>query len=517
MNRTRFGLMTFPNADAFLISLLGFILIILFTSHSGIGISPDSIVYLSGARSLQAEGVLADYTQKPIVDFPAGYPLFLSLTGLLTRTDLVSVAPFLNGLLLAAVIVLTGYLIDTFPGVTKWYKWTILTLIAGSPALLDIYSMLWSETLFIFLTIVFMAVFSHYLKVRTTGSLLICAAVAAVACITRYAGVTLIGTGLLIIFLDGMSGWKKRITDCLLFGFVSVTLLLGNLLRNSMITGSLTGPRQKGILLLSDNIVFFGRVVCWWLPVSGEQARLVSGIAIVIFLFITLLFLQRCWFKKNYSSAENCFAAFFIVYTVFIIVISTVSHFEQINNRFISPVFIPMLIGISSWIPRAFARPDSRTRRVALSLLLAIVVLTGQHELHIAAEMYQEAKNYGIAGYTEDMWKHSPTAKFLREHQEAFSDDYTVYSNAHEAAYFNGHLPAESLPHRNDPRDIAGFFSEKGLYLVWFDDFSDNELIKFRTIWKNAEVVKKYDFQDGDIFFIRPHTDALRRLGLKLK
>jgi len=126
--------------------------------------------------------------------------------------------------------------------------------------------------------------------------------------------------------------------------------------------------------------------------------------------------------------------------------------------------------------------------------------------------MYEDVKDYGIAGYTDDSWKNSQTAKFLREHPSYFNRKYTVYSNAHEAAYFNGGLQTESLPHRVSKHDTEEFFSEDGLYLIWFDDFSDNELIKFRSIWDRCDVIKTYDFNDGDIFFIKPrHSSAPRR------
>lgn len=505
MNKTASGLMAFKNADGFLISLLGFLTILIYTAHSGIGISPDSIVYLSVARNMDAHGQLMDYTSSPIVDFPVFYPFFLSVVGFLSRVDQLAAAPYINGTLLAAIIIITGYLIDSFEGVTKWYKWVILIMIAVSPSFLDVYGMLWSETLFILLTIIFIAVFSRYLRKRTTASLLICAGIAAIACITRYAGVTIIGTGLMVLVFDRSLELRKKILHCLIFGSVSVSLLIANLIRNTMITGSLTGPREKGILYLSDNIVFFGRVICWWLPVDSDLARVVSGIAIVIFIIISAMFLLRSWFKKNYAGAENTFAAFFIVYTVFIIAISTLSHFEQINNRFVSPVFVPMMIALTAWIPRTLRSLKPLQSRLMLSVVILAAVVFEYHQYTTVNAMYDEAKNYGIAGYTEDYWKTNETAKFLREHADYFKPEYTIYSNAHEAAYFNGGLETVSLPHRNDQNDMADFFTEDEIYLVWFDNFSDNELIKFRTIWDNGDVVKKFDFKDGDIFFIKLH------------
>lgn len=495
----------FVHADSFLISLIGFFLIQLLCRHGGIGVSPDSIAYLSVARNIDTHGLLVDYNSGPLVDFPVFYPFFLSAAGFICKTDVLLIAPWLNGILFAAIIIITGYLINSFTGFNRIYKWVTLLLIALSPSLLDIYEMLWSETLFILLTIVFIATFSTYLRKQTISSLLICAIVAAIACITRYAAVTVIGTGLMMIVFNNSLAIRKRLIHCILFGLVSVSLLVTNLIRNALITGSLTGPRQKGILSLSDNIVFYGRVICQWLPVQWDHARLVSGIAIAILVVITGLFLKRSWLSRNYNSAENCFAAFFIVYTVFIIGISTLSHFEQINNRFLAPLFIPMLIALTSWIPAGLKKLDVLPFRLAIIALTLLVIFFERNQYRQWEEMYDDSKNYGIPGYTDDSWKNSETAKFLREHPGYFNREYTVYSNAHEAAYFNGGVQTESLPQRVDKIYTSQFFEEDAFYLIWFDNFSDNELIKFKLIWDHAEVVKQKDFNDGDIFFIKPH------------
>lgn len=512
MNRARLGLTVLKNLDSLLISMIGMALILLYTRHGGIGISPDSIAYLSVARNLIAHGAAVDYMLRPLVDFPVCYPFFLSVAGMITRADPLVAAPWINGLLMACIIFLMGYLIDSFSGATRLYKCIVLLCIALSPSLLEVYSMLWSETVFILLNIIFIAAFYRYLQKRTISALLICGLLASIACITRYAGVTLIGTGLMLLVFDNSLEWQRKLKHCFFFGFSAVSLLVINLLRNASITGSLTGPRVRGILSLGDNIIYTGRVICDWLPVPGRQSQLVSGIMIFIFLLICILFLLRNWYGKVQASSENCFAALFIVYTVFIIGISTVSHFEQLNNRLLSPLYIPMLVSLTSWLPGSLRKLRPAYFKPAAGVLLLLAFFFLRYQYQQVDRMYNDVKDSGIPGYTEDSWKASETARFLRGHRNYFNADYDIYSNAHEAAYFNGSIRAESLPHRRDQNDIRDFFSEDGFYLIWFDNFSDNELVKFKTIRQNAVVEKKYDFKDGDIFFIRPrHFSALRQ------
>lgn len=492
------------NLDGIVIGLAGLALILIYTQHGGIGVSPDSIAYLGVARNIDSMAALKDYNLRPLVDFPVFYPLFLGIIGFLVRTDLVTVLPFLNGLLFAGVIISTGYLLDSFETRSRLYKRIILLFIAISPPLLQVYYMAWSETLFILLVILFITAFKSYLSRPLYSRLLLSAAIAAIACITRYAGITIIATGLMLILFNRFQEWNTKFKHLLLFGTVSSSLLVINLIHNRWITGSLTGPRQAGILSLSDNIVFYGRVTGSWLAVWTQQAQVVSTVSILILTGITFLFLKRSWLNRNYLTAENCFAAFFIVYTVFIIAISTLSHFEEINNRLLSPLFIPLLIALTSWIPaQLFKLSKVYFNFVAVILGLVLLVFT-VNDLEEDNEMYQEASRYGIPGYTADTWKQSATARFLREHATWFDPAYEVYSNAHEAAYFNGGLRTESLPQVVDKHDTHNFFSKKGLYLIWFDNFSDDELIKFKTIRDHADLVKLHDFKDGDIFFIRP-------------
>ena len=88
-----------------------------------------------------------------------------------------------------------------FNKTSVWYKRILLICILLSPALQEVYSYLWSETVFLILILFFIISISNYLRQYTTGWLLISILICSLACLTRYAGVFLIITGLcLIIF-----------------------------------------------------------------------------------------------------------------------------------------------------------------------------------------------------------------------------------------------------------------------------------------------------------------------------
>src|SRR5689334_20137262 len=96
------------NTDSAVAALVGLTIILFFTRHSGIGIEPDSVVYLSTSRNLHATGHLADFSGSHLVDFPAGYPCFLTAMTFLTGQDPLHFAPLLNALLFALLIFTSG-------------------------------------------------------------------------------------------------------------------------------------------------------------------------------------------------------------------------------------------------------------------------------------------------------------------------------------------------------------------------------------------------------------------------
>src|SRR5262245_10499183 len=96
------------NIDSFIAALAGFTIIILFTHHGGIGISPDSVVYATTAEHVKANGKLIDFTQRNVVNFPAFYPFFLTAIMWLTSLKPLVFAPYLNAFLFAALIYIAG-------------------------------------------------------------------------------------------------------------------------------------------------------------------------------------------------------------------------------------------------------------------------------------------------------------------------------------------------------------------------------------------------------------------------
>lgn len=486
--------------DTIIAAVIGFCAIRLFTSYSGVGISPDSIMYASTATNIQAHWSLLTFNGTPLVFFPVFYPAFLALIQFITRVDPFIAGSVINSCLFAAVILITGWMLAKFITRSRVYKCLILIAIILSPALLQVYSFLWSETLFIFLVMLFILNYHHYLQTQTTGRLLIIALVAALACITRYAGITVIGTGALMILLDTELPKQKKIKHLVLFCILSISLLLINLTYNRYAAGLSTGTREPSITPLSENMYYVGKVLNDW----GALGDFADHYAIPLTAFVLLALIGILVYKKlskQINSYENIIIAYTVVYGLFIILIATFSRFEQLNSRLLSPMFIPLLISCTSWVPDILRRVKRRSKYVLSGVAIIAMLAFEYFTLKIDLDRYDDELDYGVPGYSDDSWNTSAFIKYMRAHKHEFKPGVPIYSNANDAVYFFTGIPAKLVPHHFFKKPIDDFLKEKHYYYIWFKAYDKNkELLNIDDIQKLEKLNLLYKYPDGAVY-----------------
>ena len=501
MNHTKLTSLLKKHGDSLVASIVGFIIIYLFTLHGGIGISPDSIAYTGTARSIVAGNGFFLYNDSPLVDFPVFYPLFLSLVIFLTQLDIILYAPVLNGLMFATVIFLSGCIMERFIHRSKWYKIILLIAIVTSPSLIEVYSMLWSETLFIIWTLLFFFALHRYYKSHSVTALITMAVVAAMAFDTRYAGITLIATGEILLFFDKKLKWKQKTVHLMLFGAIGCSLVVINLIRNAFATGLLTGQRQKGVTPLTDNIAYSGNVLTDWSSLWGNSHLFFVIVGIAIVAVFVWIFIKNTIKDKDYHSFENSVTAFFIVYVSFIILSSTISRYEQINNRLLSAAFLPFLWGITYKVPgwiRALSKKRHKWGLGVICLVIAVAVYADYYAIN--AENYSYMRETGIPGYTEDCWRQSPTVNYIQHNHSFFNSDSEVYSNHNQAVYFYTNHPVDMVPERAYKSDVQEFNEESPVVIIWFFADPNPDLLTLQEIRRHKTLRPLHTFSDGVIY-----------------
>lgn len=501
LSRSAFNTFVIRHLDSLIAACAGFFVLTFFTRYSGVGISPDSIMYISGARNLNAHKGFTYFGDKPLVAFPLFFPTFLGILLFITGVDPVVMGPILTGVLFGIVIFLTGFILERFTFPSKWYKWFILLAIVLSPSLLEIYSMLWSETLFIVWTLVFVIAFHHYIKTHSIGSLIIVAIVCAFACVTRYVGVTLIGTGGMLLLFDPQLKLKPKIGHILTFGLISITLLVTNLIHNSLVTQTATGPRYKSLTSLSENMHYVGTVFCDWFTLSPNQYNWAFTVTLVLVAGFVAAFLFHAFKKKNaYITYENIVIAFFVVYGLFMIVSATLNRYERLNNRLLSPLFIPFIIGCSYWVVAFIKKQEVKVKRMFAVLSLGVALLFLYGEYHNDYLRYDDQGDYGTPGYTDDDWNKSDLIKLIKTHPQMFNPQYPVYNNACEAFYFFTGKNSEYIPKPTEPKQLKAFDAKPHGYIVMFSKLPDPALLTIPQISQRKKLKALFLSEDGGIY-----------------
>lgn len=487
------------NLDSFIAAIIGFIAVHIYTMYSGVGISPDSIMYASTAKSICTHGNLITFNGTPLVFFPVFYPFFLSVILFISRVDTISAAPVINGLLFAGVILTSGVIISKFKTYSPVYKWLVLIGITLSPGLLEIYTYLWSETLFILEVMLFVLMYYNYMQKHTAASLVWLSILVAISCITRYAGVTLIGAGGLMLLMDSKLAIRKKIAHALIFGFISISLLVCNLILNRISTGLSTGTREPAVTPLSKNLYYSGNVMCDWLGLPHSAYPYSILIVCLLLLFLVAIIVLRA-FTGKINSIENIVIMFAAFYGIFIPVLASVSRFETLNSRLLSPMFVCLLIGITCWVPDMLSGIKLK-KQIIYAIPFVALMLFSEYSLAMTDyQRYDDENDYGVPGYSDDDWNKSQFVPFLKSHKNIYRAGIPIYTDADEAVYFFTGATSKLLPHRYFKNTVEQFYGVKHYYLIWFNNLNNPELIGLQDIVKKEQLKLLYQYPEGAVY-----------------
>lgn len=175
------------------------VVVLLAISRYGPGLTADSVHYVATARNVMAGHGFESIGSRAYTSWPPAMPVTLGLLTL-TGRDLVWSAGVLNAVAAGATVVVAGLWIL---GIVRrrWLAVAGALLVATSQPLLYVSKHLWSEPLFILFAALSLWCLGRYLTSASWRLLFVTAILVSLACLTRYLGVTLIGTGALLILL----------------------------------------------------------------------------------------------------------------------------------------------------------------------------------------------------------------------------------------------------------------------------------------------------------------------------
>jgi dolichyl-phosphate-mannose-protein mannosyltransferase len=452
-----------------LIAITG-VLLILRATPQGLGLSDDSIAYISGARSMLAghgyrEAYLA--SNGPVTHFPPGFSSVLTFFGLF-GLDPLRGARFVNALLFGINAGLLGVLVWRMtPSLTAGL--VIAGLFILNSEMLQVHAVAMSEPLFITFTLLSFWMFDLYFEFPPSSVgrgiagewwwLVACGIFSGWAYLTRYAGLALAATFLVAICILRTS-WRKRLTSIGIYLAGFLPWAVGWSIRNWIEADNATNRVFTWHPITAENIGI-GRyeVSTFLIPVEAWRREVYKLPGVIEALIVIILGAVLIWtlFKAwNYISKPRQAEAlkrggreareiisFIVALFIFAYLASILSSMLMFDaaTKFKLRILAPVYVGL--FILLIYAGIWLRNKNRLVTILLTILVLGfSLYKQNLTIDQWSKS---GL-GYASFKWYDSEAMAYLRK----LPADIKIYTNEPGAVYLYVGRGAVVLPDRVD-------------------------------------------------------------------
>lgn len=433
------------------ISVAAIVSILAGTARWGIGISPDSTLYVGAARSLISSGALlaveADGHIGPLTHYPPLMPLILAGPSMLFHADPVSSARWVSAVSFGLSVGLLGVVAWR---ILKSARLAILASLLGWTAtpLLDINLLALSEPPYLVLVLLSFLCMIHYAERRTMRWLLLAACSTALVFLCRYAGASLVAAEILVIFILERRNLLAALKNVSIFALVSCLPIAGWFLRNYLVSDSLT-TRQVGTHWISPSMLMLGisNLSTWLLP-GAVPFFLRAGIV----LLLTLILGAAYFYLRSTTApaAQHRFDPDFQVVTLFplfvvchvamlLVVASFLDGDTHPDDRNLLPIYGPGIL-ILLWIFKQMGSWKIGGVPARLLPVLTVILLFATNGPRSASHLISSARNG--RDYTSRQWQTSPVINKLR----SLPEGEVIYTTLPSAVRFLTGHPTRLLP-----------------------------------------------------------------------
>jgi hypothetical protein len=423
--------------------------VLLHSSRWGLGLSPDSVVYIGAARSLLAGhgfSLPAESTLfSPIIHYPPLYSSLLAATGTVAADPLEG-AIWLNVAAFSINIYVSGLLL--FVALGSWQLALLGSLFTFTAfPLVQAHTMAWSEALFIMLELLSIWLLLRYLEKPRNRGLLIAAAVAGLSPLCRYAGFALVASGFLGILVLCPRERRDRLRDALFFAAIAVLPGAFWAARNWQLGGSIFNRTVSFHPMGLDPIFDVPAVLAGWFSFSPltSDARVILCLALMISGFVLSFgYLRKAKFIER-SRADALLVVMSIVVLGYLTMLSLSLIFldaqTPVDSRTLSPIYVPSMTLLIALSTRFVLIPGSRSH-VGLCVSVCLALLLGAQLQSTMNWLHSNHQN-GI-GYADRVWRESQTLNRLKRMMPVT----VLFSNAPDVLYTLLNQPAVMVPRR---------------------------------------------------------------------
>ena len=407
----------------------------MYATNWTIGVSPDTIIYIKVARNIISGQGLNIAAGEPLTHYPPLYPAFLAIPGMV-GFDPLDGARWLHVFLFAANVLLVSAIIyrQTNGSITALALGSLFMI--SSLSMLDIHTMVWSEALFVLLTLGGLFVLAEYLSDPKNFTLLVISALfIGAACLTKYIGIAVVASASLSILLLRNSGRRQNFKYACVYGLIGSLPMIFWLARNRLITGSLTDRVTQYHPIDLNRIDQGTTTVAEWLLIPENLSSPLRNtfIILVICLLVSVNFLVYLKQKRNVHTPSAAGISYFPIISIIsaagyvLMLVVSISFFDAhtpLDNRILSPLFPLGIILFFSLVFNAII--SLRMMRPLLLVLILAGLLAYQVKTTLPYWHYAHENGRWNTG---KQWQTSNILKIVR----SLPQDIFLYSNGNDA------------------------------------------------------------------------------------
>ena len=331
------------------ISIMAMCLVIARQITYGAGLGVDSSTYISVARNLlDGDGFVQWMNNEPYMRWPPLYPILLVASSFFLF-DPIDATGLVNAIIFGVTVFVAGTWLHKRVASNFLAVWACAGIALAMPLLQAVYTAM-AEAPFILFTTLSLIWTDKFLTSRKRSFLIWAAVFAALACLTRYIGLSLIIA--VVPFLVLQHHYKPAEKIKLIAVYISTAAApLGLwILRNLLLSQSFTGYNPSSNSYLLDDVTDIFTGIATWVQV-GVPAEDISFIAVIsagVFLVSLTIATAGVALRPRSGQGEwNCFTLlviFALVYLVMLILSARATPVYPLSGRHISPIYIPLLL-----------------------------------------------------------------------------------------------------------------------------------------------------------------------------
>lgn len=513
------------------VALLGSCVLLAATVRYGIGVSPDSTVYFSGAESLSVGRGLVQFDGTPLVHWAPLYPALLSLPARVGVPP-TETARVLNIVLYGIFLYLCGVWLGRRIDSSLWLALGLVAVLVSTTVLRD-FLYAWSEPVFLVLVMLFVLDLERWQATGARAALYRSAVWAALGSLARYPGVTLGMTAVALVLLgprgrgaaaSGETAGRRLVDGTVVggLGFLPLGLWLA---RNLRVSGELFGERATSSYSPAQSLFFvLDGASRMFLPPNLPAALRVAVLAAGVAALVVLALRHRRGEAIGSTTLLPALSLVGIYFATLVVWTANKAVEPSDAERYLSPIYA-LLVGLAilALRPALQAPPEASGASglgprgwLRLTMALAVCALGLVYPAARSARQVARGLREGVAGYTNAHWRGSPLAAALRERPL----EGIVFSNAPDAvAYLSGQparlIPREAYDHPPRPGGGADFErvlrSSRATYLVWFSTVDRPVLYSLEELRRIGRLTPLGGETDGEIYRIefRPSAESV--------